>query len=156
MRGAGLDDTSHISVEEKVLIRIQVCRGLSNRDIGQRLQHSGVTISKILRDVCTAMRASHHLFMVVPDATTPLDGRIANDPKLFPCFDGCLGAWDGAHVPAIVTGVDAEGGSFRDCKPNIAQNVLKVVNFDMTCTWSTTCTTTCTWSTTSTTSSLRV
>ena len=57
--------------------------------------------------------------MVVPDAHTLLDDRIANDPKYFPFFDGCLGAWDGTNVPAIVSGEDAEGGAFRDRKRNI-------------------------------------
>ncbi len=47
----GLDSTiipAHISVEEKLLIHIQVCRGWTNRDIAQRFQHSGFTISKIV------------------------------------------------------------------------------------------------------------
>ena len=48
MRGAGLNDSSHISVEEKLLIHIQVCRGWTNRHIAQRFQHSGFTISKIV------------------------------------------------------------------------------------------------------------
>jgi len=48
MRGAGLNDTPHISLEEKLLIHIQVCRGWTNRDIAQRFQHSGFTISKIV------------------------------------------------------------------------------------------------------------
>ena len=34
MRGAGLDDTPHISVEEKLLILFQVCCGNSNQELG--------------------------------------------------------------------------------------------------------------------------
>ena len=49
LRSAGLDDTPHISVEEKILVLIQVCVGLSNRQIAHRFQHSGDTISHIVR-----------------------------------------------------------------------------------------------------------
>ena len=34
LRGTGLDDTPHISVEEKILIHIQACCGKSNRELG--------------------------------------------------------------------------------------------------------------------------
>lgn len=132
LREAGLDDTPHISVEEKILIHIQVCCGLSNRNIMNRFQHSGDTISKIVREVIAVMRSIDHIFMVPPTEDTPLDARIANDPKFFPYFENCIGCWDGTHVPAVVFGADALGGRFRDRKGNISQNVLGVVNFDMT------------------------
>jgi hypothetical protein len=56
MKGAGLRPTPHISVEEKLLIHIQVLRGWTNRDIAQRFQHSGQRISKIL---VTKILSSH-------------------------------------------------------------------------------------------------
>jgi hypothetical protein len=51
LRVADITDTPHISVEEKLLIHIQVCCGKSNRDLGDMFQHSGQTISKIVREV---------------------------------------------------------------------------------------------------------
>ena len=79
LRSAGLDDTPHISMEEKILVLIQVCVGLSNRQIAHRFQHSGDTISQIVREVCAVMRSVNHLFMVVPDATTHVEARTVSD-----------------------------------------------------------------------------
>lgn len=132
LRGAGLDDTPHISVEEKIIIHIQVCLGLSNRQIGQRFQHSGQTIFKIVREVLALMRSLNHMFMVVPDINTPLSSVIADNPKYANFFQNCIGALDGTMIPAIVFGDDAAGGAFRDRKGNLSQNVLGVINFDMT------------------------
>ena len=70
--------------------------------------------------------------MVVPDATRPEASEIRNTSKFRGFFDGCIGCWDGTLIPAVVFGDDAIGGAFRDRKRNITQNVLGVVNFDMT------------------------
>jgi len=78
------------------------------------------------------MRSIDHVFMAPPSNDTPLDPRIADDPKYFPYFENCIGCLDGTFVPAIVFGADALGGRFRDRKGNISQNVRGVVNFDMT------------------------
>jgi histone deacetylase complex regulatory component SIN3 len=83
MKGAGLRPTPHISVEEKLIIHIQVLRGWTNRDIAQRFQHSGQTISKIVCEVVTVMRSVNHLFMVAPTADTPLDPGLLTEFMLF-------------------------------------------------------------------------
>jgi len=132
LRSAGLDDTPHISIEEKILIHIQACVGSSNRQIAHRFQHSGYTISHIVAEVCEVMRSVNHLLMVVPDATTPVEARISDSNKYFTHFRDCIGCWDGTFVPAHVTGKDLTGGAFRDRKRNLSQNVLGVVNFDVT------------------------
>ena len=118
MRGAGLNDTPHISVEEKLLIHIHVCVGLSNRQIGHRFQHSGQTIFKIVREVLGLMRAMNHMFMVVPDINTPISSVIGDNPKYAEFFQNCIGALDGTMILAIVCGRDAAGGAFRDRKGN--------------------------------------
>jgi len=132
MRGAGMNDTPHISVEEKLLIHIHVCVGLSNRQIGHRFQHSGSTIFKIVREVLGLMRNMNHMFMVVPNINTPLSSVIADNPKYAEFFQNCIGTLVGTMIPAIVCGPDAAGGAFRDRKGNLSQNVLGVINFDMT------------------------
>jgi hypothetical protein len=78
------------------------------------------------------MRSVNHLFMVMPDDDTPTHDRIAADPKYAAFFGDCAGALDGTMVPAAISAEDAAMGSFRDRKKNISQNVLGVVNFDMT------------------------
>ena len=76
-----------VSFKVKLFIHIQVLRGWTNRDIAQRFQHSGQTISKIVGEVVAVMRSVNHLFMFAPNADTPLDPRIADDPKIFPFFE---------------------------------------------------------------------
>jgi len=132
LKEAGLKESNFISVEEKILIHIQVCCAQSNRTVAQRFQHSGQTISKIVREVVATMRSVNHLFMVMPDDDTPTHDRIAADPKYAAFFGDCAGALDGTMVPAAISAEDAAMGSFRDRKKNISQNVLGVVNFDMT------------------------
>jgi hypothetical protein len=95
------------------LVLIQVCVGLFNRQIAHQFQHSG-EMSHIVREICAVMRSVNHLFMVVPDATTPVEARIAESNKYYPYFRECIGCWDGTFVPAHLTGEDLTGGSFRD------------------------------------------
>jgi len=132
LRSAGLQDTPHISVEEKILVHIQVCVGLSNRQIAHRFQHSGQTGFKIVREILVVMRYINQVFMVVPDENTPTSSVISDNPKFAAFFGNCIGALDGTMIPAVVTGADAAGGAFRNRKGVISQNVLGVVNFDMT------------------------
>ena len=53
-----------------------------------------------------------------------MSSTIRNNPK------NCIGAFDSTHIPAIVSLVD--NGRFRNRKGFISQNVLAVVNFDLT------------------------
>ena len=44
-------------------------------------------------------------------------------------FQDCIGAIDGTHIPALITGRDVN--SYRDRHGIISQNVLAACNFDL-------------------------
>jgi hypothetical protein len=55
---------------------------------------------------------------------------IRENPKFSPFFDDCIGAIDGMHIPAVVP--EELQLAFRNRKGYRCQNLLGVVNFDMT------------------------
>ena len=65
-----------------------------------------------------------------PKEGDPVQRVIANDPTFSPFFDNCIGALDAVRIHAFVG--TAEHSVFRDRMKNIIQNVLGVVNLDMT------------------------
>ena len=60
----------------------------------------------------------------------PTPTQISNFAKFSPFFDNCIGALDGTYVPAVIS--FDEHVRFRNRKKFVSQNVLGVVNFDMT------------------------
>lgn len=109
------------------MIYIYALKGNTNREIAETWQHSGSTISAIINEVATIFNATGSKLMVSP---YQVSDRIANNKKFAGFFDNCIGALDGCHVSAIAPA--AEQGLFRNRKGFISQNVLGVVNFDLT------------------------
>jgi hypothetical protein len=56
--------------------------------------------------------------------------QVSSNPKFSPFFEDCIGAIDGSHIPAVAE--ESEQQAFRNCKGFLSQNVLGVVNFDLT------------------------
>ena len=119
-----------VTVGQKVLLSIHVLIGHSNRQIAERWQHSGSTISLIIHEVSDAFRYCSALIFVLHLVGDPVPSKIAMDPTFTFFFDNCIGALDGVHISAFVQSV--KNHVFRDRKKNISQNVLGAVNFDMT------------------------
>nr|GLL33611.1 uncharacterized protein LOC109154905 [Ipomoea trifida] len=65
--------------------------------------------------------------MVKPSFTVPT--RIRESTRFYPYFKDCVGAIDGTHIPAMVTGRDVS--SYRNRHGIISQNVLAACNFDL-------------------------
>jgi hypothetical protein len=107
------------------MIYITVLKGISNRDTHEMWQHSGSTISEIVKEVSLAFDAAQDKLFINASQTTP--ARIANDPKFSTFFDNAFGAMDGCHISAFTS-----DPLFRNRKGFISQNVLAVVNFDLT------------------------
>ena len=61
-------------------------------------------------------------------ADAPHD-RILLNSKFWPFFEGCVGALDGTHIPAVVK--PELQPMCRNRKGDVSQNVLGVVDFDM-------------------------
>ena len=125
-----LKDSLCICAGQKLMIFIHSLLGNSNRETAERWQHSGSTISDIIHEVVESLYHCIGILFIRPSANDDLSSTIRNNPKFFPFFENCIGAFDGTHIPAIVSLVD--NGRFRNRKGFISQNVLAVVNFDMT------------------------
>ena len=125
----GLKVQKTICRNEKVMIYLQVLKGMSIREICEMFQHSSSTISYIVHDVSNSfMRCESQLFPRLT-VNTLLSDKIALNPKFFPFFDNCDGALDGTHIPAVIK--SEFQGVFRNRKKFISQNVLGVSNFDL-------------------------
>lgn len=71
----------------------------------------------------------YHKYVVLPNEHTALSSRIVNNPKLFPFFQGCLGAIDCTHIRAHVPATDA--ARYRDRDGNLTFNHLAACSLDM-------------------------
>ena len=124
-----LKDSPKVKSGEKLMIFMHLLQGFSDRQLNERWQHSGDTISKVVHEVCRAiLRAKDH-FIQLPRVNDTPHERIRLNPKYWPFFDGCIGALDGTHVPAIVEPELKQ--ACRNRKGDVTQNVLGVVDFDM-------------------------
>ncbi|XP_021825410.1 uncharacterized protein LOC110766394 [Prunus avium] len=65
--------------------------------------------------------------LVKPGSAVP--AKIRESTRFYPYFKDCIGAIDGTHIPAMVTGVDVS--SYRNRHGTISQNVLAACNFDL-------------------------
>jgi hypothetical protein len=90
---SNLRSSMFMSSGGKFLIFIHALVGFSNRQIAERWQHSGSTISIVLHDVEESLLLEKHLFFQVPKA---------DDPPQVAYFDNCIGALDGTHIGAVV------------------------------------------------------
>ena len=100
-----------------------------HRSTKKTWQHSGSTISLVVKQVIQAILRCDKLKCEQPTVNDGTPEHISSNPKFYPYFRDCIGALDGCHVSAIV-GPD-EVKTFRNCKSFISQNVLSVVDFDM-------------------------
>ena len=125
----GLKALHTISIEEKIMMYIQVLKGQSIRVICEMLQDSSSTVSHIIHEVRAALMRCESQMIPKPNGGTELSDKIRNDSKFYPFFDNCDGALDGTHIPAVIPLIDQ--GVYRNRKKFVSQNVLGVCNFEM-------------------------
>ncbi|XP_010473746.1 PREDICTED: uncharacterized protein LOC104753153 [Camelina sativa] len=65
--------------------------------------------------------------MAKPGLAVPT--KIKDSTWFYPYFKDCVGAIDGTHIPAMITGQDSS--SYRNRKGQLSQNVLAACNFDL-------------------------
>ena len=68
---SNLRNSMFMTAGEKLLIFIHALVGFSNRQLAERWQHSGSTISIVLHDVAESLILVKHLFFQVPKAEDP-------------------------------------------------------------------------------------
>ena len=130
MDAGGLVNSLYICAGQKIMVLVQVLRGYTNRQIKERWQHSGSTISKIIHEASDALIRCSSIVFQPAIVGAPVPSQIATSAKFTPFFDDCIGALDGTHIPALVPIEDQE--AHRNRKKFISQNVLGVANFDLT------------------------
>ena len=107
------------------MIYITILKGSSIRAAASMWQHSFSTVHNTIYEVIASFMRIQDSFFVKASETTP--AIIINNPKYMPFFENCIGALDGCHVSAVT-----EDGLWRNRKGWMSQNVLGVVNFDLT------------------------
>ncbi|XP_028054927.1 protein ALP1-like [Camellia sinensis] len=117
-----------LAIEESVAMFIHVLKWKQNREIQERFQHSGETVSRHVHNVLTSMKE----FTVVHCRPTYSHHRIhpyvRSRRKCLP-FKDYIGAIDGTHVSTWVTGPDA--ATYFGRKYCHTQNIMAAVDFDM-------------------------
>ena len=125
-----LQSTYYITIIEKIAIFMHVVgHSGSNRDIQERYQHSGSTISLCFKEVLKACLHLHIKYVNLPSIPHRLGAKISQNRKYTPYFDDYLGALDGTHIPMHV--LEHECRPYRNRKGWLSQNVLAACNFDM-------------------------
>ena len=94
----GLLSSRYISVEEQVAMFLSpVSQRASNRNVQERFQHSGETVSRYFHQVLEAIHRLVPFYIKPPDPKiTPL--AIKKNSKFNNFFNDCIGAIDGTHI----------------------------------------------------------
>ncbi|KAH6794826.1 nuclease HARBI1-like protein [Perilla frutescens var. hirtella] len=96
-------------------------------NVRQRFHRSHFTTSQNFNQILKALNT------IAPDMTikssTRIPAKIKESTRFMPFFKNCIGAIDGTHMPAMVTG--REVSSFRNRHGMQSQNVLAACNIDL-------------------------
>src|SRR5436305_1949590 len=128
LKTKGLKDSRYgITVEQQVAMFLYVvARSASNRDVQERFQHSGETVSRYFHAVLKAINRLVPKYIKLPTSNIPV--AITSNAKFYPFFSNCIGALDGTHIHAKVP--QAQAAAFRNHKGFLSQNVLACCEFD--------------------------
>ncbi|CAL5359331.1 uncharacterized protein LOC114295363 [Camellia sinensis] len=117
-----------LTVKESVAMFLHVLQGMQNRQIQEHFQHSEETVSRHVYNVLTSMKE----FTVVHCRPTysqhHIHPYVQSRQKYLP-FKDCIGAINGTHVSAWVTGPDT--ATYFGRKYCHTQNIMAAVDFDM-------------------------
>ncbi|XP_065864617.1 protein ALP1-like [Euphorbia lathyris] len=123
--------SDRMSTLEKVGLFVWVLsKGASNRDVQERFQHSGETVSRIFKEVLDAMDGlSRDILKPRDPGFKEIPPQIANDNRYMPHFKNCIGAIDGTHINVIITEEDQL--RYRGRKGTPTLNVMAACDFDL-------------------------
>ncbi|XP_030536812.2 putative nuclease HARBI1 [Rhodamnia argentea] len=124
-----LKDSHYIKVDEQAAIFLSLIgHGNSNRDLCERFQHSGQTISTYFTNVLKVfLKLSKEI--IKPPSFDDIPEEILMDRNHRRYFKGCIGAIDGTHINACVP--VSKQIPYRGGKGTTTRNVLCVCSFDM-------------------------
>ncbi|KAH6835393.1 hypothetical protein C2S53_003244 [Perilla frutescens var. hirtella] len=123
-----LEDTRCTCVEEMVATFLIIV-GHNDRycNVRQRFHRSHFATSQNFNKILKALNTIAPDMMV--KTSTWIPAKIKESTRFMPFFKDCIGAIDGTHIPAMVTG--REVSSFRNRHGMQSQNVLAACNFDL-------------------------
>ncbi|XP_076927235.1 uncharacterized protein LOC143590725 [Bidens hawaiensis] len=107
----GLQSSDRMSTCEKVgTFPYTLALGISNRDVGERFQRSGETISRAFHEFLEAIAGRDKGFQgLARDIIRPKDPtfqfvppQILNDKRYMPYFKDCIRCIDGTHIGACI------------------------------------------------------
>ncbi len=127
LAGQGLAGGRDISLAHKVMVFLLILgHNESQRNVAHRFLISQGTVSKLVQELLPAFVSLHEEF-VKPYDDDWLDPIIELD-SMANSFNGCIGAIDGTHIPALVPSLKQQ--PYRDRKGAVSQNVFAAVRFD--------------------------
>lgn len=115
------------AAEKLVIFLHMVATGLSYRQLQEVFQHSMATITAAIHEAMVGLFELHVDMVKLPDQNTPASEEVQR-ANFWPFFKDCVGALDGSHVPAYVTGSKIE--LYRNRHGYPSQNILVACNFD--------------------------
>ncbi|KAH6835033.1 hypothetical protein C2S53_011640 [Perilla frutescens var. hirtella] len=123
-----LEDTRYICVEE-IVATFLIIVGHNDKycNVRQRFGRSHFATSQNFNKTLKALNTIASDMMVKPSTGIPT--KIQESIRFMPFFKDCIGAIDGTHIPAMVTG--REVSSFRNRHGMQSQNILVACNFDL-------------------------
>ncbi|XP_057457423.1 uncharacterized protein LOC130748254 [Lotus japonicus] len=102
----------------------------TNRTVQNKIGKSGETVSRKFGEVLDSLCLLAKEIVKPPDVNfVEIPTKVKDDRRFWPYFEGCIGAIDGTHIPAIVSSKDQV--RFIGRKEYPTQNVMLVCNFDM-------------------------
>ncbi|GJY54052.1 putative nuclease HARBI1 [Tanacetum coccineum] len=125
------------AVEKLGIFFYTLALGVSNRDVSERFQRSGETISRAFHEVLEAITGRSKGFhglareMIKPRDPTfqSTPHQIINDKRYMPYFKDCIGCIDGTHIGACIP--EAEQIPYIGRKGIPTFNVMAVCDFDL-------------------------
>ena len=119
-----LRDGRVLTAGEKIFNFLHVLKGNSQKDTAHRYQHSKSIIHDVIYDTIHSMMLCKKELIRQLQAGDPVHDIIRLDLSYFPFFEHAVGALDGSHLPAVVSGVLMD--VCRNRKGWVSQKVLGV------------------------------
>ncbi|XP_073133725.1 uncharacterized protein [Henckelia pumila] len=123
--------TKGVDIYEKVgLFLYMIGQPASVRNVQERFQHSGETVSRHFHSVLHSIwKLSRDIIKPVDPKFTNVSEYIKNDKRYWPYFKDCIGAIDGTHICIRVP--PSKQVEFIGRKGFTSTNVMAVCDFDM-------------------------
>nr|XP_011466743.1 PREDICTED: uncharacterized protein LOC101303730 [Fragaria vesca subsp. vesca]XP_011466745.1 PREDICTED: uncharacterized protein LOC101303730 [Fragaria vesca subsp. vesca] len=126
-----LKGSRRICIAEKLgMFLYTLGEGAGNRNVQERFQHSGETVSRYFSELLDV------ICVMATELIKPLDPEFKNTPaeilgdsRYMPHFKDCIGAIDDIHVQAKIS--PSEQVPYIGRKGIPTQNIMAVCNFDM-------------------------